>query len=270
MLDERVTRFVREALRIKALEFDQQLSIQLVQLDGQYLKAGQFQGSGRANAYALAIRQELRNRAQYAFIEVQRALALYPQVLDVATKSFLLGLHITEIRGQCTQLQLMLGKRLGQLGGGAIGQLNDECDHLRDKYTLEIDAFVQAATLRAGQKGEGAGVVIHGSVGVVQTGAFASSTLTLNVGSEDCGAMMKALDLAAATIRDSQQLAEEHRQQTLELVDHLRSASQRPRPNPSLLRGMFIVLCETLQAIAASGPALAAIRAASLPFGIAL
>jgi hypothetical protein len=277
MLDERITRFVHDAVRIRSREFDQDLMARLVEADNAAIAVGQINGSARINGYARVCRQDLRNRAQYTFLEIQRALGLYPQTLDDTLRGNLVGLQITEVRSQYTALQRLLEKRLGgaptSFGATSVGplqgQLNDECDHLNEKYTLEMGAFMQAATQRSTKVSNEVGnVVIHGTVGVVQTGTYATSRLTLNVGADDRDAMLKALDLAAATLADSRQLAAEHQRQMLEVVAHLREAVNQPRPNPSLIRGMF--LCTTLQTLAATEPAMAALRAAVLPFGITL
>jgi hypothetical protein len=279
MLDERVSQFVNEAMQIKAREFDQTLTLRLLDIDSELVRAGQMGGTGRIRGYSAACQQDLRSRAQYVFIEIQRALGLFPQALDGTLKGNLVGLHITEVRGQCTALQRMLQERLGKsdsFGGSShhgalLSQLNDECDHLRQKYTLEISAFLHAAAQREikSAKSDG-GVVIQGSVGVVQTGAYASATVTMSVGPEDREGMLKALDLVAAAFRESRQFADEHQRQMLEVVEQARVATQQRQPNPSLLRGMFTVICETLQILASSEGAMAALRAAALPFGIVL
>jgi hypothetical protein len=279
MLDERVTRFVKDAVRIRSREFEQDLGVRLVQVDSAAVMAGQVNGTGRISGYAQACRQDLRSRAQYTFLEIQRALGLYPQLFDETLKGNLLGLLITEVRSQCTGIQRMLTGRLGNPQGDILGraigalctQLNDECEHLNEKYKLEMEAFTQAATLRSAKVShEGSDVVIHGSVGVVQTGAYATATLTMNVGADEREAVAKALDVAAAVFADSHQLTLEHQRQMLEVVDHLREAVRQARPNQSLIRGLFSVLCTTLQTLAACEPAMAALRAAALPFGIAL
>ena len=278
MLDERVTEFVHEAVRIRAREFDQDLAIKLLHVDSDLTRAGQMGGSGRIKGYSVVCRQDLRARAQYIFLEIQRALGLHPQPLDHSLKGNLIGLHITEVRGQCTELQRMLKTRFdkseafGASSPGALySEFNDECDHLTQKYTLEIGAFLQATTQRAAPPvGTNGGVVIHGSVGLVQTGAYASATVAMNVGTDDRESMLKALDLVAAAFRESRQLADEHQRQLLEIVEQAKTAARQLRPNSSFLRGMFTVICETLQTLAASDGAMAALRAAALPFGIAL
>jgi hypothetical protein len=277
MLDERITQFVHEAVRIRAHEFDQELAMRLLSVDTEAALAGQPGGSGRAKGYSIELRQDLRNRAHYIFLEIQRALGQYPQPLNETVRNYLVGLHVTEVRSQCSELQRMLQERFrnaAAFGASPVdalcSQLNDECTHLREKYTLEIEVFWRTQEQRSNPVAGPAGVVIQGNVGVVQTGAFASATVTQNVGAEDRAAMLRALNLVAATFRDSQQLADEHRRQVLEVVDQAKAATRQERPNPSLLLGMFAVICETLQTLAASQPAMPALRAAALPFGIAI
>ena len=278
MLDERVTKFVHDAVRIKAREFDQDLALRLQSIDTEYAKAGQFQGTARIVSYGQCLTREIRNRAHYVFIEIQRALTLHQLTFDDTTKSYLIGLLITEVRGQTTHLQRMLQERFGNAGdplaralGIAQTQMNDECEHLNEKFTLEMGVRQIAAQAAADRRTTGnGGIIVHGSVGVLQTGASASATLMLNVGSDDRQAMLKALDLVTATLKDAAELNDEYRQQMLEVAEQAKSAAQQPRPNSPLLQGLFMVLCQTIQTLGSAAPAMAALRAAALPFGIML
>lgn len=279
MLDERVSRFVQDAVRVKSHEFDQDLLVRFAQADSTAVAAGQFNGTGRINHYMQLCRQELRNRAQYIFLEIQRALGLYPQLLADALKKELVRLLTIELHNQCAVVQRLLHQGLGlskvpniaTAPGGLNTQLGDELRHLNEKYTLEMGAFIQTATQRSeAVNREDRSVVIHGPVGVLQTGDYSTSTMTVNLGAGDREAMSKALDIAANTLANSQHLAAEHRREMLEVVDHLREAISQQRPNQSFIRGMFTVLCSTLQTLASCEPAMNALRAAALPFGIVL
>jgi len=251
--------------------------MRLLSVDTEAALAGQAGGSGRAKGYSVELRQDLRNRAHYIFLEMQRALNLYPQPLDESVRNYLVGLHITEVRAQCTELQRKVQERFKNAAAfgtspvnSLCSQLNDECAHLGEKYTLEIGVFWQTQAQRSQPVAGTAGVVIQGNVAVVQTGAYASSTVTVNVGTEDRDAMLKALDRVSAQIKYSKQLADEHRRQVLEVVEHAKQATRQERLNPTLLLGMFTGICETLQTLAASQLAMAALRAAALPWHCAL
>lgn len=278
MLDDRITRFVSDTMRIRAREFDEDLAMRLSSIDTQAIKNGALESSGRIVTYAQVCCYDLRSRAQYLFIEIQRALGLYPQTLDDTLKSGLIGLLITEVRSQATRLQNLLKQRLGERPGplaphlgAAYSRLNDECEHLNGKYTLEIGAFMQASQQTKSRAGANDGsVIVNGTVGVLQMGASSSATLTINVGPDDREAMLKSLELAASTVKDAIQLGDEQRRQMLELIEQAGIAARQPRPNTALLHGMFTVLCQTIQTLGSSAPAIAALRVAALPFGIVL
>jgi hypothetical protein len=92
----------------------------------------------------------------------------------------------------------------------------------------------------------------------------------MNIGANDRDVLLAALELVAGALRDARELASDHRAQLLDVVATARTTVQQPAANPSMLKGMFLVMCETLQTIAAARPAMDALRTAALPFGITL
>jgi hypothetical protein len=151
MLDERVGPYVRCAVRTRARELAQDLNFRLLQVDTEARRAGHLGGSGHLRGYSVELLRELRNRARNLFLEIQRALVLYPQALDSELKSHLISLYSTETRAECSQLQKWVDQKFGtaaathwRIHAGALSrQLTEECDHLRDRYILEIVALVQ-------------------------------------------------------------------------------------------------------------------------------
>src|SRR5262245_50293404 len=113
MLDGRVGRYVSGAVRTRAREFDQDLDFRLLQLDTEALRAGHLGGNGQLRGYSLELLRELRNRARYIFLEMQRALVLYPQALDAEATRYLIDLYSSEARAACGQLQKWVGQKVG-------------------------------------------------------------------------------------------------------------------------------------------------------------
>jgi hypothetical protein len=267
-LDANVTSHVDDAVRIKAREFDEALAMRFLDIDSKLAMAGASGGSRHTLQFIVACRESLRSRADYIFYEIQRALALDPQPFDATLYDNLRALHKKLLGAQCTSLEETLVKRSGARAHISVkGQLDEERERLESKYALELGVFVRAARRPAAPTGH-SDVHIHGNVGALLTGSHASAVVTMNVGDDSREALCRALDLAAAAIRDSQQLAEEAKRQLTGVIEQARAAGTAQPPNPSILRGLFTVLCETLQTLADASPAMAALRVAAQPFGI--
>ena len=268
-LDANVAAHVDDATRIKAREFDEALAMRFMVIDTEFAKAGGMGGGRHTIQYVVACRESLRARADYVYFEIQRALALDPQPYDAKLYDELRQLHKEQLAREYASLTQTLAKRAGSRAHIPLeGPLDDELNRLESKYALEIGVFVKAATRRTAATAAAGDVHIYGNVGALMTGSHASAVVTMNVGADGREALSKALDLVAATIRDNQQLAEEAKRQLAGAIEQARAAGDSQPPNPSILRGMFTVLCETLQTLSAAGPAIAALRAAAQPFGI--
>jgi hypothetical protein len=267
-LDENVTAHVSDAMRIKAREFDEALALRFMDIDTQSMKSGGMGGSRHTLQFIVACREDLRNRANYIFAEIQRALSLYPQQNDEQLLENLRALFKAVLGRQVSSLDGTLSARTGSRAHIPVtGQLDEEFQRLDSKYTFELGNFLIAASRSRTGPTQG-GIHIHGNVGSLLTGMYASAVVEMNIGDDSREALEKALDLVAATIRDNHQLAAEARRQLAEVVELARASGKAQPPNPSILRGMFTVLCETLQTLGAAAPALAALREAAQPFGI--
>lgn len=276
MLDPKITRHVETALQLKSSEFDRAIRSRIAE-------AGR--GADRGNSrtilrYGQEFSAELDRRALYVFDEIKRALQLHPQQLDETLGNWLGGLHFTETRKQCTELQRFVGERFDTPAVQAFGPspaprlsgpLNEQCNRLGEKYAFEISNHLHELR-QAQQRPPGAApVTIHAThIGAVQTGPNATAQVTMNVGGSDREALLAALEMAAGALRNAHELADAQRAQLLDVIAQARTTAQQPAANPSMLRGMFLVLCEALQTLAAARPAMDALRAAALPFGITL
>jgi hypothetical protein len=143
MLDPQITRHVEKALQVKASEFDSAIKTRIAQ-------AGRGADPGNSRTillYGQVFKAELDRRAQYVFNEIKRALQLYPQTLDDTLGNWLNGLHFTETRKQCTELQRYIGERFDTSAVQAFGPspaprlsgpLNEQCNRLAQQYEFEI------------------------------------------------------------------------------------------------------------------------------------
>lgn len=151
MADPRVIEHVQKAMRIKAAELDRSVSGDLQRIDREAAAAGQLGSDRRFVIVGEALRLELDRRALLVFDEIKRALLIHRPELDSATAEWLVGLHITEVRKQCSDLQRLVSDRFDNPSVNAFrpspapqlqARLNDHTDQLREKYTFEIDNLV--------------------------------------------------------------------------------------------------------------------------------
>lgn len=291
MLDPLITQHVEETMRLKAGDFDRGIRHSLAETVGGSYKdvAAAANASIRAAARQRQIfSEELDRRGQYVFEEIKRALKLYPQSFDDILGSWLAGLHFTETRKQCTELQRLQAEPTDRQDTPIIklprslmpptqlsiaNMLNEQCDQLCALIANEIRVHVRSLRQQPAAPAPTSTIInnIHGThIGSVQTGPNSSAHVTMNVGSSDREALLAALELIASALHNAQELADARRTELIDVIAQARTVAHQPAPNPSLLRGMFLVLCETLQTIAAARPATDALRAAALPFGINL
>jgi len=271
MLDQRAIDFLQNAVQAKSVELDEQLLQRLRDIDTQFAKAGQSGGSRKYAFSGLEVAKDLRRRAQLVFAELQRAVSLFPPASLDSLHEDLNAAFINAIRPQWTHLNNLAAQRLaGQYLGTVHGKINDEHGRLCDAYRkVELLAFTEGLKQRRETSGTAAGgIVVNGNIGVFQTGSHASATVQMNVSGEDRQALTAALDMVERVFSESRQLAQEQQRQLLEVVSAAKTAAQSPQPNETLLRGMFVVICETLQTLAAAEGAMSALRTAALPFGI--
>lgn len=277
MLDQRAIDFLQNAVQARAVELDEQLHIRLRDITTEFALAGQASGSRMYAISGQEIAKELRRRAQLVFAELQRAVGLFPPASLAGLHGDLNAAFINALRPQWTHLNDLAAQRLkggasygAQMLGGIHGQINDEHTRLCDMYPkVELLAFAEALKQRRDASGTAAGgIVVNGNIGVFQTGSDATATVQMNVSGEDRQSLTAALDLVARVFTESRQLAHEQQRQLLEVVSAAKAAAQSTQPNETLLRGMFVVICETLQTLASAEGAMTALRTAAFPFGI--
>lgn len=279
MLDQRVTDFIHNAVAAKAPGLDAKLHVRLRDIGNVSTQHGQYGGSRMYVQFGTEYAQELGQRAELVFEQMKRALAAFPPASLDSLHADLQAALLTELGHQRTHLNglaqgnVRAGAAFGDDGRGGIHlRVNEEHGRLCDQYAkVDLLEYVVALKRQGTATGQSANtLVFNAPVGTVQTGANATAHVVMNLGADERKALVDALEVVARIIRDSQQLAHEQQREVLEIVATAQMAAQAKQPNERLLRAMFPVICETLQTLADIGPAMAALSAAALPFGIYL
>lgn len=284
MLDARITAHVENAARVKAGAFSNRLR--------DALNAPATGGMSASESVAQTLRDhprifrdQLEFRARFIFDAMKEALQLYPpELLTDELTSYLNGLHITETRKQCTELQREAdglpnpGLIFFVAGRGqstpvrrprlniATG-LNDRCDQLREEFQHDIMAHIQSLRLARAQVGQTGSIMTinnTGTIGALQTGASSSAHVVVNIGQAEREALLKAID----ALRDALIAAQDT--EAVEIVEAARSAAAEEQPKRAVVRGLLIGLPGAMRTAAAVTPAWELVRIAAKPLGIEL
>ena len=281
MLNQRSIDFVRNSVSSRTVELDEALHARLAEVRDGAIRVGAYAGSRMYIGYGNELCSALRARAHLIFSELQRAIGLFPPSNLESLHDDLVAAFAQELGRVASQMRDHTSAQLGGSPRGAteaahaamLDRFEREVTRLVEQYrSVDFVAYVEAAKRRFDQHPPPSGTAINvfGNVGVVQSGSHATATVSISVGAEERQALSRALDLVAELVRNARELPAEHQRQMLEVIDQSRAVAAADKPNSSMLRGMFSVLTETVQTLAASGPAMDALRIAALPFGITL
>ena len=143
-----------------------------------------------------------------------------------------------------------------------------------NKHDIEIDLYFDSLEKKVIATGVSASVPhqynFYGNVGAVQTGANSSANVVQNLGQDDKHVLVEALtqvNEALETIRD---MAENKRDELMEMVKECIEISNSQNPNNTKLLTMLNVIGITVQSYASAQPAYQALKAALIPLGITL
>ena len=142
-------------------------------------------------------------------------------------------------------------------------------DELIRKFSNEARLWAQ--TLRsaaAARSGQAPTINIHGNVGAVQTGAFASAHIHLDMAQG--GRFVQALEQLQASIAQNAEMTAEQRTESSEVVTDMIAATRAPKPNGSKLAGLLKGLALSVETIASLRGAWDLVRDAARLIGIPL
>lgn len=137
-------------------------------------------------------------------------------------------------------------------------------DELIIKFKNEARFYVQS--IARSSKTDPGGVVIHGNVGAVQTGAYAQAHINLDVSGGP--RLIEALEKLQAAIMEATEMNADQRDESAEVVNDLIVATRAPKPNGSKLLGLMSGLASTIRTVASLRPAWEFVRDNARMMGI--
>jgi len=137
-----------------------------------------------------------------------------------------------------------------------------------DRIYTEIDY----ATLKHSEPSQPSPSIvnIYQSYGIVQTGASASASFEIKIGTEERIEIDKALHAVKQVFQQTNLISESKRKETLELVSDVENEIRREKPNVSRIRGALQGLATSIQTIAAASQAYQLLKGAASLFGLQL
>ena len=173
----------------------------------------------------------------------------------------------TEASETCVAMADRLNKTMERLGPREPVSLDDVGRRISEKLHAEVDL---AHILSERAEETGTALNFYSSVGVVQTGAVASSTVNMGIPPETAAILEKALKELEDRLDDSFSHAGIPAEQISELLKDIRSEVEKDKPNQLKIRGSLTSLATTVQVAASLQPAYQMIKAAAAQFGITL
>lgn len=157
--------------------------------------------------------------------------------------------------------QLMPGlpirKSLNNLRDAAVERICTEIDYVLLKHTSSSPPGGNVVTIYQG-------------FGIVQTGAGASASFTVNLGGEERREIETALKAVEKALKEAASLSSTGREQALELVSDINKELNRKEPNGFRIRGALQGLATTIQTVAAAPEAYQLLKGAAALLGLQL
>ena len=271
MLDQTMQNRITKLVEVKFTERRRQFPIELVQIDSQAAMRGMFHSSVRVQQTQQAHERELEVRAVLAWESLVRVHRILGQPLSETLRDDLKIEIRRHIDDALNELVGSLDERVKKSGVNLSVSLDEAHHAVIDTHEIEVDLYVDSLTTAIEDtKAVTQNYNFYGTVGSVQTGANASANVIQNLGSEDRGALVSAIQQVRDAIANSSFTREQQRKELLEIADDCTSQIAASSPNNTKLLTMFTVLGTAIQSIASAQPAYQALKVAVLPLGITL
>jgi hypothetical protein len=268
MLEGKVIARIRES--IEALTAPRQRTLlEELQRDEAFINGrGLLGSSAAANKYIATASDELKVRANIVWTAIRRAHGSLVGQYAEGTLQDLRDQLAEHIRAQAASVRYTTLDRMKnhQPNDGMIrGALDTVAGELLREANVEAEYYVDQLH-GAGQTAAGASVIIHGNVGAVQTGTYATAHVSMSVHDRD--RLVGALEALRQAIQQNAEATAEQRDQGTELVGDIISAVTAEKPNPPKISGLLGGLATTVQTVASLRGAWEFVRDAAIAVGL--
>jgi hypothetical protein len=273
MLDARIRTLAREGIEIAVEERWAPLEMEVSKASSEFATAGRA-GSGSMYLHIFELYQnELDIQVSMAWGQLQKVLATVGigsmDHLATDLKAFMAETFEWITSGLCDRLRHSPFLRQGR---DHVVRFDERKAHAIRKVYSEVDLFVagleQAA--RVAQNGGATHVNIYGSqVGILQTGASSTASMTVHLDSTSKQEITKALNTVEKALGEAAHVPFD-RGEISEMIRESQSELDKPRPNVSRLRSLMQGVATSIQTVASLRPAYDAIKGGLALLGVTL
>lgn len=277
MLDSRATKLAWDRIEIAVEERWTPLGMQASEITAEFAKGGGFDSS-RMQVYILELyKNELDIQASMAWGRLREVLATVGvgqlDHLAVDLKAFMDDAIKWITSGLSDRLHQL--SFFGQDKRSAIDplkRLDEAKTHAIRKVHSEIDLFVaglEQVTRRAQGSGDTHVNIYGGQVGILQTGASSTASMTVQLDNTSKQEIARTLDTVEKMVGEAMHVPF-NRAEISEMARECKSELEKHEPNVSRLRSLMVGIATSIQTVASLRPAYDAIKGGLALIGVTL
>jgi hypothetical protein len=273
MLNTELRKVARDRIGLEFEEQDRQLDRAIGEKLSGFMKRGTLQSSMAARAVGELYGNDMRVRGETSLACLLSVCSTFGVTPEGDLRSELESFLSKELAEQKTQKEQQLQNQAPIKGASpsmweiASTEFESGYDIATRKLRSDLDLYV--AVLNRPQSltdSSTANVTVHGNVGVVQTGAYASSSISIDATAR--GEITAALEVLAAALAEMQEGQGFNKSEIVELIDESKAELAKDKPNVSRLRGLLPSIALAIQTSAALRPAYEILKRALALMGI--
>ena len=161
-----------------------------------------------------------------------------------------------------SELVESLSKYVPEKYASAGTGISEKFNEVLMRHEVEIDLFVDSRSKATPESEIKSQYNFYGNVGAVQSGAYASATVTLSIGASEKAQLLDAIDGVEGALQRAEQAEVGNRTELLEIASECRDILNEPEPNRTKLAVYLEILSASVQGIASAGAAYEALRTA--------
>lgn len=268
MLDPALATRIRDSIGVQTEPRDRLLA-ETVGVAANRLNARGMLRSGNAiREYNKLADDELTVRARIVWATIRRSHASMSGAFTDTTRVDLgeqLAAHIHEQAARVADVTLSTVRAHIPGEEHTRGAIAGRARELLREAEIELRFYIDELSLPAPAPGTSPIINIHGNVGAVQTGTYATATLQL--GGPEHDRLIAALQELAEAMRQSSEGPEEDRAETLDLVQEAVGDLQTAHPNRRRIAALLAGISQTVQTMASVRGAAQLVRDAATALG---
>jgi len=279
MLDPEISRLVGEKLAVAFEEREKALGQEYVSIISDCNRRGMLHSSGAARVVLELHNTELAIRAAQALGHLKRVASALGIEAGQNTRDNIKEFLGDIVRDQARRLtgavescQPFKGRGTTSMAGFDVpGAIEITLNRSIRDMEAEIDLWISALERQNQGQGDGSTQInVSGSVGILQSGDYATATQTITLDGEGKQEIARALEVVAQALDQTGGGEQFNVKEVRELVRDCQEEIAKSQPNQTKMKTALTGIAATIQTSAALGPAYETLRGALALIGITL